>query len=192
MSYSTHTTPSGFLLPSIHAAQAFYTKQRNQQTQAIFTENWSRLILAYARHKRLFTLRLEDAETSGNPWDEIFRNTRINRRLFPNHLSHILQDMVSKNLAVYDPPKQTSSVLLFWRTPEEWADVLYEWADSTGLMNSILTFYDITEPVVPSQLSDIPVAILRRAINVLVKVNRAQLIAVADGEGVRFLAQTGR
>lgn len=114
--------------------------------------------------------------------------------------------MVSKNLAVYDPVRQTRSVILYWRTPEEWAEVVHSWvrsfsllspikklmmyeqADSTGQLNTILTFYDIIEPPVPSPLTGLPLTILRRAIAILAKTSRAQTIAVSDGEGVRFLA----
>ncbi len=35
--------------------------------------------------------------------------------------------MVAKNLAVFEPAKQTRSVLLYWRLPEEWAETLHEW-----------------------------------------------------------------
>lgn len=35
--------------------------------------------------------------------------------------------MVSKNLAGYEPAKQTRSALIYWRLPEEWAEVLYDW-----------------------------------------------------------------
>ena len=35
--------------------------------------------------------------------------------------------MVATGQAVYDPPNQTSAVLLYWRSPEEWAQVLYDW-----------------------------------------------------------------
>lgn len=38
-----------------------------------------------------------------------------------------MEALVAKNLAVYEPPKQTRSVLLYWRLPEEWAEVLYDW-----------------------------------------------------------------
>lgn len=48
-------------------------------------------------------------------------------RLLSAHLSAILADMVAKGHAVYEPPKQTSSVLLYWRSAEEWAQVLYDW-----------------------------------------------------------------
>jgi ESCRT-II complex subunit VPS25 len=63
-------------------------------------------------------------------------------------------------------------------------------ASSSGQMNTILTFYDITEPPVQSPLSGIPIPLLRRAISILAKSGRAQMIGVADGEGVRFLSGT--
>ncbi|KAJ8496039.1 hypothetical protein ONZ51_g1334 [Trametes cubensis] len=147
-------------------------QQPNPRTQAVVAQNWTRLILSYARHKRLFMIRAEDADVPGSEWDEVLRNPRIN----------------TKGHAVYEPPRQTSSVLLYWRTPEEWAQVLYDWANSTGQLNTIMTFYEIIEPPVPSPLSGIPLPILRKAVSVLTKSNRAQIIAVSDGEGVRFLA----
>jgi ESCRT-II complex subunit VPS25 len=51
-----------------------------------------------------------------------------------------------------------------------------------------LTFYDITDPQVESQLSGLPIPLLRKAISILSKMGRAQLIGVADGEGVRIFA----
>jgi hypothetical protein len=61
-------------------------------------------------------------------------------------------------------------------------------ATATGQLNTILTFYEITEPQLPSELSGLPVPLLKKAIGVLGKTGRAQTIAVSDGEGVRFLA----
>ncbi|KAI0794227.1 ESCRT-II complex vps25 subunit [Fomes fomentarius] len=185
---SPHTTSSGFTLPSIHAAPPFFSQQPNPVTQKNIAQHWTRLILTYARHKKLFVLRIEDADATGGEWDEVLRNPRINRRVRPAHLSAILADMVASNHAVYDPPNQTSSALLFWRSPEEWAQVLYDWVNSTGHLNTIMTFFEIVEPPVPSPLEGLPLPILRKAIAVLAKSARAQIIAVADGEGVRFLA----
>ena len=44
----------------------------------------------------------------------------------PSHLAHVLDEMINKDLAIYEPAKQTRA-LLYWRSPKEWADVLYEW-----------------------------------------------------------------
>ena len=52
--------------------------------------------------------------------------------------------MTDKNLAIYEPPKQTRSILIYWRLPEEWAEVLYEWVCEvlkvTGMQFFIATF----------------------------------------------------
>ncbi|KAF8839013.1 ESCRT-II complex vps25 subunit [Paxillus ammoniavirescens] len=190
MELTTHTTPSGFLLPSIHSAPPFFTEQPTPSTRTLFIDNWSRLILAYARHRRLYTLCVEDAEIAGGDWDEILRNERINRRVLPSYLSSLIAALVANNVAVYEPAKQTRSVLLFWRLPEEWADVLHSWATASGQLNTILTFYEIIDPPVPSPLSGLPIPLLRRAITVLTRTGRAQIIGVADGEGVRLFAST--
>ena len=54
-----------------------------------------------------------------------------------------------------------------------------------------MTFYEIVEPPVPSALSDLPLGLLRAAITILTKTARAQIIAIPDGEGVRFLEGKG-
>ena len=48
-------------------------------------------------------------------------------RLLPPYLGYLMEAMVSRNVAAYEPPKQTRSVLLFWRTPEDWAELLHQW-----------------------------------------------------------------
>jgi len=190
MSLSTRTTPSGFLLPSIHSAPPFFTQQPNTTTQSIVIEQWIRLILTYARHRKLFVLRVEDTETPGSNWEEILHNERINRKMLSAYLSDILAIMVSKNVAAYEPAKQTRAVLVYWRLPEEWAEVLYDWASASGQINTILTFYDITDPPIESPLTNIPISLLRKAISILGKTGRSQIIAIPDGEGVRFLTRS--
>lgn len=59
-------------------------------------------------------------------------------------------------------------------------------AVATGQLNTILTFFEIQFPALPSELSDIPTLLLRKAIDVLRRNNRAQIIESADGGGVRF------
>jgi len=113
-------------------------------------------------------------------------------RLKPTQLAEIIGIMVHTNLAVYEPPKQTRAVVLYWRLPEEWAEVLHEWATKTGQLNTILTFYEISNPPVPSALSGIPESLLRNAISVLAKSGRAQLISISDGDGVRFFPRTAK
>lgn len=53
-----------------------------------------------------------------------------------------------------------------------------------------MAFYEIVEPPIPSNLSNLPVPLLKEAIAILAKTARAQIIVVTDGEGVRFLPET--
>lgn len=62
---------------------------------------------------------------------------------------------------------------------------------STGQINTILTFYEITEPEVESPLSGIPLPLLRKIIGILGKTNRAQVISTSGGEGVRLFEGSG-
>ena len=50
----------------------------------------------------------------------------------PSYLSDILATMVGQNVAAYEPAKQTRAVLVYWRLPEEWAEVLYDWVCEIG------------------------------------------------------------
>jgi len=207
MNLQTYTTLTGFVLPSIHSFPPFFTLQPNLQTQTTQTSHWIRLILSYARYRTLFILRLEDAEVTGGEWDEIFRNERIESqcnvpssyleftyyfywvslgRLQPAHLSMLLSSLVAQNSAIWDPPNQKRSVLLYWKSPEDWAETLHGWAAATGQLNSIMTFFEITEPAIVSPLSSVPITLLKKAIAILAKSGRAQSIEIADGEGVRF------
>ena len=61
-------------------------------------------------------------------------------------------------------------------------------ATSTGQLNTILTYYDITDPPVQSDLTSIPIPVLKKAIAVLAKAGKAQVIGISEGEGVRFFS----
>ncbi|KAG8686329.1 hypothetical protein FRC09_014198 [Ceratobasidium sp. 395] len=98
-------------------------------------------------------------------------------------------------MAEFEPPNQTRSVIVYWRRPEEWAEALHDWANQTGQLNTILTLYEIQNPDVPSAFTDIPLPLLRRAIDILIKNSRAQYIEGTAGghmgAAVRFFAGRG-
>ncbi|KAH7105760.1 ESCRT-II complex, vps25 subunit [Auriculariales sp. MPI-PUGE-AT-0066] len=188
MSLRKKTLPSGFTLPSIHSLHPFFNQQPNPQTHAEQMGHWTRLILSYARHTRLFALRVEDAELRSDEWAPVLTNSDISRSLKASHLEAILTALVAQGKATWDPPRQTRSVMLLWRSVDEWADALFEWASSTGQLNTILTYYEIQEPELPSALTGIPTPLLQRAIQALIRSGRAQIIEGAEGGGVRLFA----
>ncbi|KAE9397767.1 hypothetical protein BT96DRAFT_921229 [Gymnopus androsaceus JB14] len=52
--------------------------------------------------------------------------------------------MVSDKLAAYEPPKQDRSVLIYWRLPEEWVEILYEWVRTSR--KYFLSFLESIKP----------------------------------------------
>jgi ESCRT-II complex subunit VPS25 len=35
--------------------------------------------------------------------------------------------------------------MVYWRRPEEWAEMIYTWIVNTGQNRSIMTFFELTE-----------------------------------------------
>ena len=42
-----------------------------------------------------------------------------------------------------DGEKEKSSVWVWWRRPEEWAEVISGWVESTGQKGTVLTLYEL-------------------------------------------------
>lgn len=96
--------------------------------------------------------------------------------------------------------------LIYWRKPEEWGQIIYDWVSSkptrsremlirqisdTGQTGSILTFYELTEGDLAetTEFRGLDSAIMRKALEGLVKRGKAQIIKgdESSGDGVRFL-----
>jgi ESCRT-II complex subunit VPS25 len=199
-----------------------HASPRRQQVSPEYADDqartWARLFLTYARHRRLFVLKVEDAEAAGGEWDEVLRNERIKRSsslpdaratadcrpradaaavperptgvdgeggpggVRPPEADAVSHALLAAAGGVGGGPAQLGASCTLSGTA--CTDITQ--ATSTGQLNTILTFYEITEPPIPSDLSDIPLPLLRSAIAILAKAGRAQTISIADGEGVRF------
>lgn len=56
-----------------------------------------------------------------------------------------LLDAMAEEGAVELDGATKSMAIVYWRNPEEWANAIYEWIDSTGQKGSVLTLYEISE-----------------------------------------------
>lgn len=130
-----------FPFPREYHFPAFFTRQTNLTTHHAQLIKWSALVLAYARHHRLFRLHLSAAADS-----DLFRNRRIDRRLGPADIRELLDFMRKDGRAEYvakDSPGDV--VFIYWRKPEEWAAVVEGYVEETGQKGSVLTVYELTE-----------------------------------------------
>jgi len=168
--------------PDIYGFPPFFTRQPNEDTWAAQCANWSEFIRDYCRSRRLWRLHVTDALET-----DLFWNKEINRRLKLKDALAVLKHMKNEGQIEWDGPAETTAII-FWKKPEEWATSIYEWIDSTGQRNSVLTLYEISEgDLTTSQdFHKVDLHVLRKALDVLVKRGSAQVFGHGDEIGVKF------
>ncbi|KAL3956390.1 hypothetical protein ACCO45_009236 [Purpureocillium lilacinum] len=194
-SSSTSTTAvspsSSFAFPREYHFPAFFTRQTNLTTHHAQLTKWSALVLAYARHHRIFRLALSAAADS-----DLFRNPRIDRRLGPADIRELVDFMRKDGRAEYyyhsssgggggsaaAAGKEGDVVFIYWRKPEEWAAAVEAYVEETGQKGSVLTVYELTEGegTRGTELHGMDSEVLLKALNVLVKRGKAQIFGQED------------
>ncbi|KAI5301115.1 hypothetical protein KEM56_001952 [Ascosphaera pollenicola] len=77
---------------------------------------------------------------------------------------------------------------IWWRRPEEWASVIYEWAEQTGQKKTVLTLYELIEgeETMSQEFHGMDTAVMQKSLSVLVKNGKAQIFGNEDEQGVKF------
>ncbi|KAK4073607.1 hypothetical protein Trihar35433_3081 [Trichoderma harzianum] len=190
---SQSTSPS-FPFPREYFFPAFFTRQTNITIHHAQLTKWSALILAYARHHRLFRITISAAAES-----DLFYNRGIDRRLSPPDIREVLDFMRKDGRAEFlrpgDADASSSSaadggdvVFLYWRKPEEWAALVEAFVEETAQKGSVLTVYELTEGenTRGTEFHGMDNQVLMKALNILVKRGKAQIFGSEDSLGVKF------
>ncbi|TKA55469.1 hypothetical protein B0A53_02395 [Rhodotorula sp. CCFEE 5036] len=183
---------SGFTFPSLYSFPPFFTRQPNPATWNHQLAQWQQLVLAYARYNKLWQVDISQHTAAAPP----FANPHIKRQLDLATLRLVIDALVSTGAAEYDPKpsktKPATSAWIYWKRPEEWAQVIYDWVKETGQTNSIMTFYELTEGgdlVHTTEFYRMPTPLLRKALDILIKQGKAQVFKGVgeEGDGVKFV-----
>lgn len=173
-----------YKFPSIYSFPPFYTKQPNQETFASQKQQWQNFILSYCKHHKLYKIPLTQ-ETLATP---LFRNETINRTVKMDLLKEVMDDMTAQKSAEYTTKKK-DEVLIFWRTPDEWANLMTGYITETGQTGTVMTNYDVTEEgTLGEDFKNMDLVMLRRIIEVLTKRGKAAIMKDSNGDeqGVKF------
>ncbi|GAO47757.1 hypothetical protein G7K_1956-t1 [Saitoella complicata NRRL Y-17804] len=135
---SSNSNSEGFPWPKIYSFPPFFTRQPTTQTWIAQRSAWSSLLLSHARYHRRFRLSLGNDES-------IWENKEIGRVVKDLVRKELAEWMVHENQAAYVPNTQKQQLLLYWRKPAEWAELIYKWIDDTAQFNSVLTLYELVE-----------------------------------------------
>ncbi|KAI9488427.1 vacuolar protein sorting 25 [Zychaea mexicana] len=186
------STRAEFTFPSIHNFPPFYTRQPTDSTWESQLNQWSELILSYCRHYNKFRIDLHEATAPGV--SQLFENSKLKRRLSFETLQEIVDNMVQRGDAEWeDGPKGTKSqAVIYWRKPSDWATLILNWVNETGMNNnSILTVHEIAHGDLAEDqpFYEMDHFILLKALQLLAKRGVAQLFkGSSDDEsmGVKF------
>lgn len=103
-------------------------------------------------------------------------------------LKEVMDDMTAQKSAEYTTKKK-DEVLIFWRTPDEWANLMTGYITETGQTGTVMTNYDVTEEgTLGEDFKNMDLVMLRRIIEVLTKRGKAAIMKDSNGDeqGVKF------
>lgn len=171
-----------FEWPWQYSFPPFFTLQPTLATREKQLEAWSNLILNYYRARKAYVLDVAEALAS-----PLFHNKDISRKLSADALREILKSMCSQGHIAWTDKQQTRCYV-FWRSPEEWGKLIYDWADATGHLNSVCTFYELVQGdnAAHTEFFGLDVDLLRLALQTLEKQGKAELITFDGSDGVKF------
>lgn len=114
-----------FIFPPKHIGYPpFFSLQPTLLTRHSQLKTWSRLIQSYCRHQRIFKLVLPAALDT-----PLFYNAAMRKRMSLAHVKEVVQFMASE-----EGGRRAEwiggdwvSCWVFWRRPEEWAEVVARW-----------------------------------------------------------------
>lgn len=145
-----------FSFPPTYNFPPFFTPQPNIHTRHSQLEKWSSLIQAWCRYHRQYRLSLIDALDT-----PLFHNATLHKRLDLREVRAIIDWMVksedeggggeraewidSISASGNNGSGKKTLAWIWWRRPEEWADLLGDWVENSGFRGVVLTVYEIVE-----------------------------------------------
>lgn len=113
-----------FPFPPKHTSYPpFFSLQPTLLTRHAQLKTWSRIVQSYCRHYRLHKLVLSTALDS-----PLLHNQQLKKRMSGPHLRELVKFMVSEGRAEWiGGEKDGGAFWVWWKRPEEWAEVLAGW-----------------------------------------------------------------
>ncbi|CAI7665289.1 unnamed protein product [Penicillium pancosmium] len=190
------TTTTPFPFPPTYNFPPFFTPQPNSNTRLSQLEKWSSLIQAWCRHHRQYRLSLVDAIDT-----PLFHNVQLRKRLDLAAARDVLDWMTKSeeeggggrraewlDASTGGNAVPKSVAYVWWRRPEEWADVVADWVENTGQRGAVLTVYELVqgEATVSQDFHGMDNDVMMKTLNILVKRGKIQIFGNEGEEGVKF------
>ncbi|XP_065559626.1 vacuolar protein-sorting-associated protein 25-like [Artemia franciscana] len=161
----------------------FFTLQPNEDTRNKQLEAWRNLALEYCKANKQFILDINEAYSC-----PLFNNKSINRKLSEEGIRTVVESLRDRKAANW-VDTQKSKFYVFWHTPEEWGNLIYNWANANGMMNSVCTFFELSqgEDTANEEFHNLDEGLLLLALKSLESKRKAEIIQLdEETQGVKF------
>ena len=166
--------------PWQHSFPPFYTLQPNLESRKKQIEAWRTIVLDYCQKRGLTSLDLREAANS-----DLFNNTSIHRRLSDEGLKAVFKELEVKGNLEWTDKSQTRCNI-YWRSPDEWGTLIYNFIKQNGQTNTVCTLYELTEgpDAVGQPFYGLDEAVLVKSLKTLEIQKKAEIFP--NNEGVKF------
>lgn len=158
----------------------FFTLQPHIETRAKQLTTWKSLVLEYFKASKLCTLDVREANEL-----PLFNNSSINRCIDQNALIAVLNELQNSGNAV-PIDKQKTRWEVYWHTLEEFGNIVLNYINNSGNLNTILTIHELTEgdDVAGEEFYQLNQDVFVKVLRLLEKNGKCAIIN--ENEGVKF------
>jgi len=186
--FENSKSDEGWVPPAFYNFKPFFTLQPVQQTKEKQLKLWRELIMGYHIHHKISSMP--------DPYSwTFFKNTSsgVDRTLSREGIEAVVLSLISEGLAEWENSDQLmQNLIIMTESPACIASQLADWANATGNIDNMVTFYELCsgDGYSDAAFAHIDKNILRRALDVLVEGGKAIVIPgeTGDEDGIKFLA----
>ncbi|XXQ39954.1 ESCRT-II complex subunit VPS25 [Plasmodiophora brassicae] len=172
------------------ALPPFFTLQPVLATRQKQLAMWVDLVVDHVRAHKQNVLYVH--EPQGSTTANVFHNRAINRKLSPEAVRAVLDEVVSRGYGIWRDASQTA-IVMSDRTVQELSQLIYQWAKDTQHMNEICTIFELHsgDSTMGQPFHGANDQVLVAAVRLLADKGQASIIPAetSDETGVKFLDQ---
>ena len=172
-------------IPDYWFMPPFFTLQVIEKTRQTQFEMWIDLIAVWLKQEKK-TVIYVNKDSGSFP----FSNKKINRALKVQDIRTVLDHMASLKYGSWNDDEKTIFGVS-WKSMDEWANMIYQWAVDEGQIGKILTFFDIHsgDATKMTEFHGLDSGLILKILDVLEDQGKCQVFkdgSVVDEYGVKF------
>eukprot|EP00977_Amphora_coffeiformis_P004895 scaffold1048_cov90-Amphora_coffeaeformis.AAC.28 len=174
----THPTQ----MPEFYSFPPFFTIQTALASREKQLALWRELILRYHTERKISQLVVHDCP--------LWKNAALPRQLSTADVRTVMEDFVQHGHGEWQDPSTKTVCRILWRTPQQLAADIYQWAQTAGYINSVCTVYELHsgEDVNGMSFQGVDEDLLRRALAILEQQGKCAIFKgdTSEEDGIKF------